>query len=739
MFQQTGWSLVTFLVLLGLSTASFAQEKPKEFPDFAEIVTNEFQKYEGYYNIYHNAAKEEGYLEIPGGALEQDFLVATTITGGTVFTGFQWSDDLLYWKRFDKKLALLRRQINYRADAGTPVGNSVARTYTDTLVTSYGIVTLNGGNPVINLRSFTLGGIPTFFGYWFSPGDSSMIKFNVKAFANNVELSLNFPDRWGDFITLHYSIRNLPASDFASRPADDRVGYFLTAHKNLSSGKADDGYFVRYINRWNLKKVDGSLKKSPVVEPIVFYIEKTVPLQYRQYVREGIEEWNKAFEKLGYYQAIVVRQQTESNEFKDLDPADSRYNFFRWITSEMPFAMGPSRVDPRTGEILDADILFDDSFIQFSLLEYDRMIREESTAGMSPRYKEFLKKYPEKHPLAKFQRNMAPSEDPFDQKQIEKRKIIQEVIEERQRNGARSLCLLGEGRSHQMNLACCYFGFVMNEGEGGGAGGETPAEAPKENPFPEEFVGQVLKDTVMHEVGHTLGLRHNFKASAWRSLSEINKKDGPADLSGSVMDYNPTNIKSVEKDAVQGNYAMTTLGPYDYWAIEYGYTMEDAKLGEIAAKLATPGNDYGTDEDAWSPDPSIRRWDLGNDPLVFAKERIGLANRIMENIMKRALKKGEGFQNFKAIFQMSLFEQAISALRTLDLVGGEQVNRDHFEDPNGRDPLVVLGGAKQREALQFASKQLLHPDAYSFKSEVLTKLAPANWMHWGCFVLGILL
>src|SRR6185295_1829971 len=145
------------------------------------------------------------------------------------------------------------------------------------------------------------------------------------------------------------------------------------------SDKKDDERFVRYINRWNVQKADASAKLSPPKEPIVFYMEKTIPINLRPYVRSGIEEWNKAFEKLGFSNAVEVLQQRDDD---DWDPEDVRYNTFRWITAGAGFAMGPSRVNPNTGQILDADVIFDADFLQFWKQEYENFT-PESIAAMT--------------------------------------------------------------------------------------------------------------------------------------------------------------------------------------------------------------------------------------------------------------------------------------------------------------------------------------------------------------------
>src|SRR5262249_10612180 len=135
---------------------------------------------------------------------------------------------------------------------------------------------------------------------------------------------------------------------------------FLSAVKDFSSDSKDTS-FLRYVNRWRLERADPKAKLSVPKKKIVFWIEKSVPFEYRGYVRDGILEWNKAFEKIGFRDAIEVRQQ----ENEDFDPEDINYNTFRWITTGAGFAMGPSRANPLTGEILDADIIFDADMVRY--------------------------------------------------------------------------------------------------------------------------------------------------------------------------------------------------------------------------------------------------------------------------------------------------------------------------------------------------------------------------------------
>src|SRR5205814_1073991 len=154
---------------------------------------------------------------------------------------------------------------------------------------------------------------------------------------------------------------------------------------------------------------------------------------------------------------------------------------------------------------------------------------------------------------------------------------------------------------------------------------------------------QAIKETVMHEVGHTLGLRHNYKGSAMLKNEQlhdtnITRKQG---LVGSVMDYAPINL--APKGVKQGDYFSTTIGPYDYWSIEYAYMPlsgstegEVEKLQEIAKRGAQPGLDYATDEDLYAgADPLVNMWDLGADPMQFAKDRILLAEELIKDMADR--------------------------------------------------------------------------------------------------------
>ena len=162
------------------------------------------------------------------------------------------------------------------------------------------------------------------------------------------------PDGRSLFLGYTYNIAKLP-EPMPARRADPRVGHFESQVWDFST---DTKFTARthYVNRWRLEKKDPNADVSEPKEPIVFWIDRNVPEKYRPAVREGILEWNKAFEKIGFKDAIVVKQQEADATF---DTFDARHSAVRWFVPRMPFRHRASTVDPRTGEILDAQVVLE--------------------------------------------------------------------------------------------------------------------------------------------------------------------------------------------------------------------------------------------------------------------------------------------------------------------------------------------------------------------------------------------
>ncbi|MEO1993173.1 MAG: zinc-dependent metalloprotease, partial [Pirellulales bacterium] len=254
----------------------------------------------------------------------------------------------------------------------------------------------------------------------------------------------------------------------------------------------------------------------------------------------------------------------------------------------------------------------------------------------------------------------------------------------------------------------------------------------------------------MHEVGHTLGLRHNFKGTAFKSLAEFNNvaKTRIEGGSTSVMDYVPANIMPTNK--TQGDYYSAVLGPYDYWAIQYGYTpfsgsspsAERPELEKIARKSGQPALAFATDEDteSFDPDPYSNRFDLGKDPLEFATIRAELVAEVIPKIADRLStvdpKTGAGgYNRVRQAFGVLLAAHGKAMFFASRLVGGLETSRSHKNDPNAPPPFRVISAKKQRDALRLLEEQMFSEKPFSFPPTLLNQLVSTRWNHWGATVV----
>jgi len=728
--------------LAGIPPGGAPAAPVKKFEDFDKVVAGA-KEYDGLFKLYQK--DDNLYAEIRQDQLGKSFLCPIAIAKGagmggeTRNFGEQW---VLIFKRVGDKVHVVRRNVRFKAKPGSPAAHAVETTYTDSVLLALRIHAQNlpHNSILINLNDIFM---TNFADLPFGMLDTNRSTWaKVKAFPKNVEVEVaatftghrfsddSVIDPRGYTVVIHYGLVDLPANDgYQPRLADPRVGYFVTAMKDFSSATPDTS-FVRYVNRWRLERADGSTWKEggklvPPKKKIVFWIEKSVPDEYRSYVREGILEWNKAYERVGFRDAIEVRQQ-EDDATGDFDPEDIRYSTLRWITTDVPFAIGPSRANPLTGEVLDADILFDASWLQYWKREAT-ILSAGAAPGTAAEPASPIQALQEGdavlgHPL--LLRGSDLSWDDRDKPAAE--------------GSAEEKAALLRARARAIREGVCQCTFHKRY-EMGLAAMAAAAMAKPGDKVPEDLIGQAVKEVVMHEVGHTLGLRHNFKGSTFLKNDQLHdtaltRKNG---LVGSVMDYTPVNL--APKGVKQGDYFTTTIGPYDYWAIEYGYKPlgggtegEVEELKKIASRGAEAGHDYGSDEDRMDAvDPLINAYDLGADPMQFGKERMLLAQELLRDLPERVVENGEGYQRTRLAFSMLMAQYGNSAYLVARFVGGELVHRDHRGDPNGRDPFEPITAAKQREALKFLQDNVLTDKPFHFSPQLLRRLAADRWMHWG--------
>jgi hypothetical protein len=401
------------------------------------------------------------------------------------------------------------------------------------------------------------------------------------------------------------------------------------------------------------------------------------------------------------------------------DPADVRYNTIRWInTVDGLFALGPSRVNPLTGEILDADIIVDASFV--------RSIKQEYRTLVQPN-------------------------------QSQTRSSLSQVL------GERNLCTDGLRRqgvreqgersknysSHPSPLASLFkfasdydLCYGMESARQFAIG--SLALSLLQNTMPssdetKEYIHEYLRLVIAHEVGHSLGLRHNFRGSTLLKPEELNNTDitRAKGMVTSVMDYMPPNLAPL--GVPQGEYFPDVVGPYDQWAIEYGYKPSEAVhplaerrfLEQIAQLSGKPELSYAPDEDMFDLDPTANAWDNSDDVLRYSQWQLDNARAMWERLSKRYPAKGESYSELSELFDRVFFHYLRHIYYTTKYIGGQSFYRSYAGDRNGQLPFETVPVEKQRQALATLQKYIFAEDAFKFPPELLNKLAPSRWRHWG--------
>jgi hypothetical protein len=744
------------------------EEKKPDFPPFAEVskeytrVVSTADGQESLYGLWTREKDGQMLAELPRGYQNQKHFIALTVASGEPYAGLQARSIYCYWKRFDKRLALIEPDIGTRSTGDQESKIGVERLFTDRVLLDVPIVCMGpNGQPVIDMDAMLVGQIGKFFGASANGANPSlaMIK-EAKAFPGNVELTFELPVANGRMKAFHWSISKMEGTPgYQPRVADERVGYFTTSFRDLGKMR-DDEKWVRYVNRWCLEKADPKLKLSPPKRPIRFYVENTVPIRYRRWVKQGAEAWNVAFERVGIKGAIeVLYQDKTTGEHMDKDPEDVRYNFLRWLTNDEGTAIGPSRVNPMTGEILDADVVLTDGWIRYFWYEANELMPQVAMDGLTPETLAWLDRHPNWDPRIRL---APPGERDFLVAQRSQRGVLRygghpaalpasELLGRNEFDGlatldgrisqTNGLCLAAQGKSLDMQLMGMNLMILdlleSQDKDEPKDGKEGKKEEPKKEDkgdmidgIPEWFVGPALADLVMHEVGHTLGLRHNFKASGAYTMRQINSEEfkGKKPFTASVMDYTPVNI-NMGDGPIQGDYSMIGVGSYDLWAIEYGYTFGDPK--KVLEGVANPEHQYATDEDTFGPDPLARRYDFSAEPLEFAQSRMKLVKTLRDQIIDKFVKEGQSWARARRGYTITLNQQAAMLSIMAGWTGGAHVVRDRKGDPNGRPPIEIVPAAKQRAALKFLVDNAFYDESFGITPDLVKYMTVDKWWDDG--------
>lgn len=701
---------VSFLIIAGaigiLSALSVAvaqedkkpDDKKDDAPKTIEEFAKDFKKMDGLFPIYQNVKTGALYLEFAADDLQQEYIYHVYAENGSpelgLFRGsFRDNRIVSISKRYDH-IEFSAENTSYTFDEGSPLERASDANITRAPLAVSKIVATSGkdasarylvdfGKVVTSeaLHQITPWTSPeTKPGQQFSLGKLSAKKTRVtkaRNYPDNTDVLVEYvfdnpqPINYGNpsitdarsvAVTLQHTFLAVPEEAFQPRSDDFRVGYFTDEATNLTSTSYTP--FADVINRWNLVKKDPDAELSDPVEPITWWIENTTPLELRDLIRTAALEWNTAFEAAGFSNALEVKIQPDD---ADWDAGDVRYNVLRWTSSPTPpfGGYGPSFTNPRTGQILGADIMLEYVFLTNRLKSSEIFEEAALPASFAPSI------FPNHgHPRL-----------------------------------SAHLCQAGAHLQHQMML-----GSTLLKAQGASA----------------VEVGDMLEDglryLIIHEIGHTLGLTHNMRASSTIPLESL-----PAGrvVAGSIMDYPALNIAG--EGETQGAYSLETPGPYDIWAIAYGYSPSDSDAAELLARSTDPALAYGNDaDDMRAPgshiDPRVMIGDLSDDPVAWARRRIEIIDAALEDLPEKFEKSGESYDALRTSYLILTGQRATALNITSRQIGGVYNNRALIGQDGAQTPFQPVPVAEQKAALRLLAEALFAPDAFASGEAVANRL-----------------
>lgn len=700
--------LVVILILSIPFAFSYAQEG-------YDAVISKSKKTDGLFNTYSD--KGEYYFEFQKGYNNKLFLLKmtnlTSIDELGFFAGLDVGQMTMQLERRNDNLDIIK--IN---DLILP-DTSKFSNYGQNVTSRFGPLKIEGVSKdsskfIAKINSFFLSDVPNLqymfqqlIGGYYSVNSELTFIEQVKTFPKNIEITVNYvfntssspvpaiPDSRSINFRIRYSLIDLTsdsANVYIPRLSDVRVGYFETLVKDYLNPMRKSE-LTKYVSRWNLQKKNPSDELSEPVKPIVYWIDRATPKEYRDAIKKGVLLWNKAFEKIGFKNAVQCNVQPDSVQW-DFD--DIRYNVLRWqsFSTSGIAGIGPSVSHPFTGEILNSSVLINSEALRFTQDE-------------------------------KILFSLIDAKKEIYNTNFENDKVIKVLEKINKKNF--HLCRHASESQNQALIGAVKFIIDNN--------------ISSIEEIPNDFIFDYLTELVVHEVGHTLGLRHNFKASTAYTFEEIRNPEFTQQWGNgsSVMDYSPANISP--QGVKQGTYWTPTIGKYDYFAIEYGYkTFPNIKKPEdevpyliaIASRSTDPHLVYGTDEDAMnvfgptSLDPLTQTFDLGNSPLKYAKEKMEIDTTLFRKIDKYFPTYNESYAQLNNVFIGLLFDYFSNTMIVSKYIGGAYVTKMKQGDIiNNHYPVMPVSRDEQMEALDFLNKYAFEAEDYlTFSPDFLKMLQP---------------
>lgn len=700
--QIANMKYITLVFFVFYSLMTFAKDKketkkdstttqlkvPKKKKSFDDSLKSN-KRFDGIFKFYQDTSKGTVLMAIKKAQLGKEYVYFAYTENGQVSTGsfrgnFRDNKVFTIRKMYDK-LEFVVLNTNFYFDTTHALSKAADANVSNAILFSKKIIDtdVENGEYLINMDDVFLSellhrikpspprGVPS--DSYFSLGGLSKEKskvIKIKTYPQNADVLVEYvfenthpsvgggaemADDRNITIQIQHSFIEVPQNNYKPRKDDYRVGFFMTPTNDMTSPSSTN--YRDFIHRWHLEKKDISASLSEPKKPIVWWIEKTTPKEWRQTIKEAALTWNVAFEKAGFKNAIEIYVQPDSASW---DAGDIRYNVLRWSSSPNPIfgGYGPSFVNPRTGQILGSDIM----------LEY---------VFLTNRMK-----------LEKF----------FDRSGL--------LFLDSHTDG--STCSLENNMQHNLQL-----GQLANYEN------DTIKNS--------ELMKQAVYYLVLHELGHTLGLTHNMKASNMLKGDKLNdvKYTSENGLTASVMDYPTINIAlEISK---QGDYFTKTPGPYDKWVIEYGYKTfendekEKSGLETILARSTEPFLAYGNDaDDMRSPgvhiDPRAMIHDLSGDAIGYMTDRLKLTTSLSGGLFQRYTKNGNSYHELRQAYLMLTGEQSNAATVLSRYVAGVYVDRNPVGST--KIPFVAVPLADQKRAFDAVSTYIFSPTAFLFGKEL---------------------
>ncbi|MGH9482585.1 MAG: zinc-dependent metalloprotease, partial [Terriglobales bacterium] len=645
---------------------------------FNEVITAAANSETGIFTVYlqKDAATdaEHVYFAIPEKQLATDFLWTSLIARtpfGDGYGGDQVGNRVVRWERHDDTILLRLQDYRIVADPALPIASAVAASDNSNIVMAFPVEAWGANHEaLIDVTRLYDTEVPEF-----SPrsrlgarGFDSARSYidGARAFPLNIEVEATQtyttpPEAPGaagpgrgaagrgrgpvppsQTVRMHFSMIKLPVDKMTPRVFDDRVGYFSVTQQDFGRDEAK-APMRTYITRWRLEKKDPGAALSEPVKPIVYYIDPATPVKWRPWIKRGIEDWQPAFEAAGFKNAIIAQDAPTPAEDPTWSPQDMRNSMIRWLPSTTENSVGPNIHDPRTGEILSAQV-----------------------------------------------------------------QIYQNVL----------------------NLAAdWYFDQV----------GPLDPRAAK-LPLPDDLNGRLLEYVVAHEVGHTLGFQHNMKSS---SLYDVHKlRDPQWDHTmghvATLMDYARFNYVAQPEDHVAPEDLVPKVGPYDKWAVHWGYapipgaTTSDAEKPTLDAwareQDKTPWLRFSTDH-ADGTDPGENTEAVGDSDAIYATT-MGVRNlhRVMTMLVPATTEPGgKPYDRMTEVYARILGQWVLEMNHVAVIVSGVD-SQDKHSDQAGLQ-FTPETRARQAAAVAFLNANAFATPTFLIQPKITRMFEPEGAME----------